>query len=232
LEGATVTPDQLEAILRETLEDRRLSRGEKRALRLVLGVVMSSEKDIALARSAAFAVARESLNDAGLRAVLDWLEDVVKLTDGQPKDQPARAECHFTPGDDCPTRIGGLFAAAKRSADVCVFTITDDRITAAILEAHRRGIAIRILTDNEKAFDPGSDINRMETAGVKVRVDKTPYHMHHKFAIIDEELLLNGSYNWTRGAAENNEENFIITDDKRLVVPFRELFERLWKQFG
>lgn len=111
-------------------------------------------------------------------------------------------------------------------------TITDDRITGAILEAHRRGIAIRILTDNEKAFDPGSDITRLEHAGVPIRVDRTPYHMHHKFAIIDNELLLNGSYNWTRGAAENNEENFIITDDKRLLGPFRELFERLWKQFG
>ncbi len=120
----------------------------------------------------------------------------------------------------------------RKSADVCVFTITDDRISNAIIEAHRRGIEIRILTDNEKAFDAGSDITRLERAGLQVRVDRTPYHMHHKFAIIDNELLLNGSYNWTRGAAENNEENFIITDDKRLLGPFRELFERLWKQFG
>jgi phosphatidylserine/phosphatidylglycerophosphate/cardiolipin synthase-like enzyme len=214
------------------LEDRKLSRSEKRALKEVLGEAISNEKDLAQAHITAFAVAKESVHDPTSRAVLDWLEEVVRLMQGQPKDQPARAECHFTPGNDCPTRIGGLFAAARKSADVCVFTITDDRISNAIIEAHRRGISIRVLTDNEKAFDPGSDITRLEQAGVQVRVDRTPYHMHHKFAIIDNELLVNGSYNWTRGAAENNEENFIITDDKRLLGPFRELFERLWKQFG
>lgn len=227
-----MTPVELKAVLRQTLEDQKLSRSEKRALKEVLGDFISNEKDLAQAHIAAFAVARECVNDPNVRSVLDWLEEVLKLMQGQPKDQPVRAECHFTPGNDCPTRITGLFAAARKSADVCVFTITDDRISEAILEAHERGIAIRIITDNEKAFDPGSDIARLERAGVPVRVDRTPYHMHHKFAIIDGELLLNGSYNWTRGAAENNEENFIITDDKRLLGPFRELFERLWKQFG
>ena len=181
-----MTPDELEAILKQTLEDRKLSRGEKRALKEVLGDAISSEKEMAIARSAAFAVAQGSLSDAPSRAVLDWLEEVVKLMQAPSKDQPARAECHFTPGNDCPTRIGGLFSAARKSADVCVFTITDDRISNAIIEAHQRGIEIRILTDNEKAFDPGSDITRLERAGLQVRVDRTPYHMHHKFAIIDD----------------------------------------------
>lgn len=118
-------PHDLEAILKQTLEDRKLSRGEKRALKEVLGDALSSEKDIALARSVAFALAKGSLHEAPSRAVLDWLEDVVKLMQTPSKAQPARAECHFTPGDDCPTRIGGLFAAARKSADVCVFTITN-----------------------------------------------------------------------------------------------------------
>jgi phosphatidylserine/phosphatidylglycerophosphate/cardiolipin synthase-like enzyme len=171
-------------------------------------------------------------NNPGTREVLDWLEEVVKLLQSPAMHQPTRAESHFSPGDDCPMRIGGLFSAARKSADVCVFTITDDRISDAIIEAHRRGVEVRIITDNEKAFDPGSDISRLEREGVRVRVDRSPYHMHHKFAVFDEDLLLTGSYNWTRGAAECNEENFVITDERRLLSPFRELFERLWKQFG
>lgn len=227
-----MTPEELQILLRQTLEDQKLSRSEKRALKGVLGDEVSNDQDIPIYRNAAFNVARESVNEAGFRAVLDWLEEVVKLMQSPGLVQPTRAECHFTPGDDCPTRIGGLFAAARKSADVCVFTITDDRISDAIVEAHQRGVEVRIITDNEKAFDPGSDITRLERAGVRVRVDQTPYHMHHKFALIDDELLITGSYNWTRGAAENNEENFIVTDDKRLLGPFGELFERLWKQFG
>jgi phosphatidylserine/phosphatidylglycerophosphate/cardiolipin synthase-like enzyme len=228
-EGSNDRPYML---TRHTLEDRRLSRGDKRALKEVLAEAISSDRDMAVYRSAAFGVARRSFNDPSAREVLDWLEDVVKLLQCPSLHQPTRAESHFSPGDDCPTRIGGLFSAARKSADVCVFTITDDRISDAILESHRRGILVRIITDNEKAFDPGSDISRFERAGIGVRIDQSPYHMHHKFAIFDEELLLTGSYNWTRGAAENNEENFVLTGERRLLEPFRELFERLWKQFG
>lgn len=224
--------DNVQEILRQTLDDRRLSRSEKRALKDVLADAISNDRDVAVYRSAAFALARESFNDAEASAVVDWLEDVVKILQSKEMHQSTRAESHFSPGDNCPSRIGGLFAAAKTSADVCVFTITDDRISNAIIEAHKRGIRVRVITDNEKAFDPGSDISRMERVGVPVRVDRSSYHMHHKFALFDEELLLTGSYNWTRGAAEYNVENFVITDERRLVNPFGETFERLWKQFA
>jgi cardiolipin hydrolase len=112
--------------------------------------------------------------------------------------------------------------------DVCVFTITDDRIAGPILAAHQRGVRLRILSDNEKELDPGSDVPRLRDAGVPVRIDRSPYHMHHKFAIFDGASLLTGSYNWTRGAATNNEENFLVTGDPNLVRAFAAEFERLW----
>jgi phosphatidylserine/phosphatidylglycerophosphate/cardiolipin synthase-like enzyme len=56
--------------------------------------------------------------------------------------------------------------------------------------------------------------------------------MHHKFALFDDDLLLTGSYNWTRGAADSNEENLILSNDRRLLASFRDEFERLWKKFA
>ena len=55
--------------------------------------------------------------------------------------------------------------------------------------------------------------------------------MHHKFAIFDKGVILTGIYNWTRGAASNNEENLILSNDRRLLTAFRGEFERLWKLF-
>ncbi|MGE3822383.1 MAG: phospholipase D-like domain-containing protein [Isosphaeraceae bacterium] len=52
--------------------------------------------------------------------------------------------------------------------------------------------------------------------------------MHHKFAVFDEKIALTGSYNWTRGAARDNEENLIVSTDPRLVGPFVRAFEALW----
>jgi mitochondrial cardiolipin hydrolase len=51
----------------------------------------------------------------------------------------------------------------------------------------------------------GSDIGRLRNAGVPVRVDRVPAHMHHKFVVLDNRFLLNGSFNWTRSAVLDNE---------------------------
>lgn len=146
--------------------------------------------------------------------------------------KPALAEAWFSPHDDCAGRIINLMGEARTSADLCVFTITDDRISDSILAAHARGVHVRIISDNDKAHDLGSDIGRFLAAGVGVRVDRTAFHMHHKFAIIDGRRLLNGSYNWTRGAARDNQENLIVCDDPRLVTAFSQEFERLWAMFA
>lgn len=42
-------------------------------------------------------------------------------------------------------------------------------------------------------------------------------HMHHKFAVIDGRLLVNGSFNWTRQAVLYNQENCVVTDNPQLV---------------
>ena len=89
---------------------------------------------------------------------------------------------------------------------ICVFTITDDRITDNIIDAHGRGVQVRVISDNDKAHDRGSDLSRLRRHGLPVAFDKTPDHMHHKFAVFDSKLLVSGSYNWTRSAADRNEE--------------------------
>lgn len=142
------------------------------------------------------------------------------------------AEAFFSPGEECICRLVALLASAKRSLDICVFTVTDDRITNAILSAHQRGVAIRIITDDDKSHDLGSDVERLAAAGITVRMDRSTFHMHHKFAIVDGTLLLNGSFNWTRSASTNNQENFIIVSDKRLLTAFAREFEKLWQQFA
>jgi len=87
---------------------------------------------------------------------------------------------------------------------------------------------VRIVTDNDKEFDAGSDIAQLRQAGVPVAVDRTDAHMHHKFALFDGTWLLNGSYNWTRSAAQFNEENLVVHNDPGLVRQFQAQFDTLW----
>ena len=71
---------------------------------------------------------------------------------------------YFSPGDACLNQIVARFNGARSRADVCVFTITDNRITNAILKAQQRGVRLRIITDNDKAEDLGSDVQELLTS--------------------------------------------------------------------
>lgn len=229
-----MSPDEIHELLQRTFDDRRLSRSERQALSEVLATSARGENRAEVLKHA-FAIARDALNSVGDPRVFEWLEEVARgvcATAAASTPASSHVEAHFSPGDDCPRAIRGRLAGAQRSVEICVFTITDDRITEAILETHRRGVEVRILSDNDKANDIGSDIDRLAHAGIPVRVDRGPSHMHHKFAVIDASTLLSGSFNWTRGAALDNQENLIVTDDPRLVQPFRAMFERLWKTWA
>ncbi|MFO0956548.1 MAG: phospholipase D-like domain-containing protein [Isosphaeraceae bacterium] len=216
-------------ILRQTLEDRHLTRPERQGLDALLaaGDGQPDPRRLDTWRAEAFAVAAEAVGDGPAAEVFDWLEDVVRALQPRGRREP-KAECYFSPIDDCARAIVRRIEGAQHALDVCVFTITDDRLADALIAAHARGVAVRVVTDNEKADDFGSDVDRLASAGLAVRVDRSPFHMHHKFAIVDGATLLNGSYNWTRGASRDNLENLVITDDPRLVGPFAGQFGRLW----
>ena len=137
---------------------------------------------------------------------------------------------YFSPGDDCYQAIVSEIGLAKKCVDICVFTISDNRITDTILAAQSRNIQIRILTDNDKLNDAGSDIALLAEKGLAVKVDRTSAHMHHKFAIIDAETVITGSYNWTLSAAKYNEENLLVSQEASVVRSYLNEFEAMWRE--
>ena len=228
-----MSDDQFDAILRHTLEDFRVSRGEKRILQSTLEELHADEQDLALYRHRAFEIARNELMSPEAKAVLDWLEDVNKvLKPPQTKSDLPESQAYFTPGDDCPRHLIRMLGETRQKLDICVFTITDNRVSDAIVDAYDRKVQVRIISDDDKAQDVGSDVERFKRLGIPVRSDAAQSHMHHKFAVMDNKKLLTGSYNWTRSASEYNEENILVPHDPRLVERFARVFEQLWKKFG
>ncbi len=228
-----MTDQPFDRILKKTLDDFKVSRSEKRVLQQILKELGADEQQRDFLRHRAFELARSEVLGPQAHGVLDWLEAIVKILDA---DQPAaddaeqdRAEAFFSPGDKCRHAIVGMLQRCRTSVDICVFTITDDRISDAIVKARNRGVAIRIISDNDKAEDLGSDIKRFEHVGIDVAIDQTDHHMHHKFAIFDGGITLTGSYNWTRSAAEYNQENILVMHDPRIAMRFQAEFDKLWK---
>ncbi len=223
---------ELEVQLKATLEDFKLSNDERAELRELAPSLSKEERSFL--RNKGFALVRESINEdeASTFKVLKWLELVVKTLDSAQMPSTIESAVCFSPGDDCRRKIIDLCHQAKRSIDVCVFTISDDTLSEAIFKAHQRGIKVRIITDNDKANDLGSDVDELSAKGVPVRMDRTANHMHHKFAVFDESILLNGSFNWTRSATRYNQENVLVSGEVKVVDQFQSKFESLWKEFG
>lgn len=229
---------ELDRLLRESAADAVLDAAEKFELR-ELGEGLGRDR-VRYLRNRAFDLVRERWSQPGPDldqnqaplAMLRWLEQVVKTLDASADPPAVEADAFFAPGEDCLRKLRELCLGARRSIDACVYTIADDRLTEALIDAHRRGLAVRILSDNHKVHDTGSDVIRLRDRGIDVRLDDSDFHMHHKFALFDGVRLANGSFNWTRGASTGNEENLVVTDDVRLVRSFGARFEQLWARFG
>jgi len=65
----------------------------------------------------------------------------------------------------------GYIEKAKKSIDLAIFSFTNDDLANALLAAHARGVALRIITDDEAMKGKGADTQRMADAGVPCRTD-------------------------------------------------------------
>lgn len=222
--------NQIDALLTTTMEDNKLDTDEKQVLYDLLASLSIDEKNYL--RNQAFDKVRScAAEGADIMPLIQWLEHIVKAIDKSYSKGVVNSSAYFSPGADCRDAIIGLLNGARERVDVCVFTLSDNHIRDAIVGAHQRGVTVRIISDNDKANDKGSDIYYLQREGLPVCMDTSPRHMHHKFALIDDRLI-NGSFNWTRSATEYNQENIVISNQAALLDAFSEVFEQLWQQFS
>lgn len=224
---------ELLEMFEKTFEDQKLSSAERKALSQIIKESNLKNNQVGFLRNQVFDIARGAFKSYPALQVIDWLEQANKLLlKSNPNLGDSRSnEIYFSPGDDCLNAINYAIKQAKHKVRICVFTISDNRITENIIACHQTGIDVRIITDDDKTQDKGSDIYQMHQAGIPIRTDETPNHMHHKYALIDDSVLITGSYNWTRSAAKYNHENILITYDRGSVKPYSDEFEKLWKEF-
>ncbi|KAG9070847.1 hypothetical protein KI688_008388 [Linnemannia hyalina] len=208
-----------------------------------------------------FETARDAASSDQDRAVISWLETAIAKESGRDSDSDDEApstpphhylishlkehhdEHHkakngifispiFFPSEESYGNFIKTLSNAKKSLDICVFTITDNDTANAVIQAHERGVRVRIISDDDKAEDLGADVKRFARDNdIPTRVDGSPSHMHHKFAIIDDALVMTGSYNWTKGARYQNREDLCLTNSTKAVRAFKDEFEKLWDLF-
>ena len=149
--------------------------------------------------------------------------------------QPVRigdaiVEPWFSP-EDQPLRfaVQPLVARAKSTIDVSVFFLTNKYVTADLINAHRRGLRVRIIVDATSATNGYTKHELLRVAGIPVKVENWGGKMHAKAAVIDGEFLIVGSMNWKAAGDNANDENTLIVRSPRLAAGYGVWFERLWR---
>lgn len=117
---------------------------------------------------------------------------------------------------------------AKHTLDVCLYILTAEEMAVEILRAHRRNVRVRFITDAGMAMSNGSKFETLRRNGLPFRLHSTPYIMHHKFIIIDDQLLMMGSLNWTMQSIFGNWDNVLMCTESGLVQEYKETFNEMW----
>ena len=142
----------------------------------------------------------------------------------------ATVENMFAPDDQITDAIIELLDGARERVDMMAFAYTSDPIGDALLASADRGVAVRAVMESRNTKGTGSEYERMRDAGIDMHADGNCYIMHHKVIVIDGRTVVTGSFNFTRGAQEQNDENVLIIDDPDLAARYLEEFERVYDQ--
>jgi len=140
--------------------------------------------------------------------------------------EPLRALC-FSPDGGCANVLIAWLDQARASIHVMVYVFTSDAIADALIRAHQQGVEVLVVVERSEATTSGSEVARLQDAGIEVRLDDNAALMHHKVAIVDQAVVATGSYNWSAAAEERNNENLLVLADTNAAAQYEEAQRRL-----
>jgi hypothetical protein len=119
--------------------------------------------------------------------------------------------------------------ASKRIVKIAVAWFTNITIFEAVEKAQESGVEIRLIVVNDRINNKelGVDFQKVIDKGGRFYFSDIKNLVHHKFCIIDDEVVITGSYNWTYYAENRNWENIVILTDTRIVKGYVNEFNKI-----
>jgi len=144
-----------------------------------------------------------------------------------------RDRSQYTDGID--ERIAAAINATNNTLDVAAFELNNEVITEAIINAHERGVTVRVVTDDEHGIeDDDTTVVDLELAGIPIVDDDRSGLMHNKFIIMDGISVWMGSMNFTVNGVYRNNNNGILLRSRRAVQVYQAEFDEMFArgEFG
>jgi phosphatidylserine/phosphatidylglycerophosphate/cardiolipin synthase-like enzyme len=135
-------------------------------------------------------------------------------------------DVYFSPKGGCADAVIYWIGRANQSVHVLMYIFSLDSIADALISAHKRGVEVMVVLDKSQSY---SQFASLKAAGIEVRND-TNWEgiLHDKIAIIDNTIVLTGSFNWTGTAENSNNENLIVVYSVHIALRYESEFQKIW----
>jgi phosphatidylserine/phosphatidylglycerophosphate/cardiolipin synthase-like enzyme len=134
-------------------------------------------------------------------------------------------------GSRCKSLLLSSMAQAKTEVCIAIYTLTDKGIYTAIADAAARGVTVRVKYDKASSEFPAMKlaIGYLKGKGVNCRAIsmKGDAKMHDKFTVIDGDVVLTGSYNYTALATYENHENLVLIASREVAARYLAEFKNI-----
>jgi phosphatidylserine/phosphatidylglycerophosphate/cardiolipin synthase-like enzyme len=135
---------------------------------------------------------------------------------------------YFTPQADAASAIVHALNHSEREVLVQAYGFTHNAIAQALVRAHQRGVAVRVVLDEKSSPSNRYVMAVLLQAQVALRLDGRHAIAHNKLMVIDEEVVITGSFNFTNSAATRNAENFLVLKSNELAMRYKREWETHW----
>jgi phosphatidylserine/phosphatidylglycerophosphate/cardiolipin synthase-like enzyme len=99
-----------------------------------------------------------------------------------------------------------------------------------ILAREQAGVDVAGIFEQRGSETEYSELPAMYCAGLPVRQDGNSRTFHHKVLIIDRQIVVTGSFNFSKNADEGNDENVIVVQNAEIAAEYLKEFDRRWAE--
>ena len=141
-----------------------------------------------------------------------------------PNETSKAAEVYFCPEDDCGKVIENRINNANSSVHCALYDIDLKNVINALAKKSKN-IDVKVVMDNSN--------NQSQIKGDAVELDDGNQLMHNKFCVIDNKIVITGSFNPTYNDNYKNNNNVAVIYSNALSGNYEDEFEELWEgKFG
>ena len=135
---------------------------------------------------------------------------------------------YFTPPADVAAAVIEVIDQSKSEVLVQAYGFTHNGIAQALLRAHARGVTVKVLLDAKTDTSNRYVTDLLQAQQIPLKLDASHAIAHNKVIVVDGELVITGSFNFTNSAQTRNAENLLVLKSTGLADSYKANWQTHW----